>query len=114
MFEIVPSDRKPTLRERVVQVVREAVDPDRCALVTRAEQLGRALFFAALGAILTSFAIHRHQQVHPAPVHLLPPKVEQVGDRLKVLELGFEHRGAVSKCRLVIFHNDSHDWSLQC
>ena len=114
MFEVLIDGEPLNARRRLVRLVRRAIDPQRCIVMTRAERLARAFFWFALGGMIFSFGHAWRDLNFPAPVAVLPPRVEHAGERLTIVLFGFEHRGGVAHCRLVLDRNNPYDWSIRC
>lgn len=101
-----------TRRERLVRAARDLVSLRRCLAMTRAERLARAALWFVIGAVLASAALGWQQRRYPAPVNLLAPVVEQ-GKGFTLFTFRFEHHGAESICRLVVYH-EALTWSVSC
>jgi hypothetical protein len=107
-------EEKLSRRRSLARELRMRARLSHCIALTRGQRLVRALLWFCLGAAAAIFGTDWYLRAFPAPVNVLQPVAEHVGERLSVIRFRFEHRNGVASCRVVIFHNDEHTWSVQC
>jgi hypothetical protein len=111
MFEIV--DRRPRARRRLACVVRDALDLDRCELLTRRQRLTRAALWIALGAAAALAAVVHVERAFSAPMQPLEPELIHDGERVSGLRFRFEHGWVEASCQVVIFW-EVRKWTVKC